>query len=198
VQAISLDQLILTGGSITNGDKIFSDFTFQSTDYGASNIDIIARTDSFGFGIRLQGGINAMEGEQRDALVGFSVTAPSPLITDLHLQFNGAILGPFSVAEVIETVFDSQMNLMTNFFVRVAPGQAIYQDTLFFASPQQKLYILKDILVTTRDTQFFDWASISFVDQTFSQIPEPSPFALAAFGLIALRSAYARVRRLRS
>ena len=185
VQAVSLDELIATGGTITNGDKIFGDFIFTSSDFAASNIEINPITDAFGVGIQIQAGFNAMEGETHDALLQYSVTAAGPYISDLHLAFNGAIRG-LAVAEVVETVFDSQMNFLTNFFVSVDPGGSIYQSTVYFVPALQSLIMRKDIQLITRDTEDFDLATISFVDQTFSQIPEPNTAMLLIGGIAGL------------
>ena len=67
------------------------------------------------------------------------------------------------------------------------PGTpAVFEDTAFFDVPQHKIWIEKDILADANgfcsDT---DWAHISIIDQTISQvqIPEPTTIALSVIGL---------------
>jgi hypothetical protein len=91
----SLQDLITTGGSLTVGDKVFSQFGYTSNGGDAplaSNITVgqipPSGTDAFGnFGIRFGLGGFDTPGNNvaTDFLITYRVTAPSALLTDMHV-----------------------------------------------------------------------------------------------------------------
>src|SRR4051812_45179258 len=114
----TLDFLITTGGSLTVGNLVFDHFGYTANGGQtplASNISVgqipPSGTDAFGnFGIRfgLAGFDNPGNGGT-DFLITYAVTAPSALLTDIHLASNLSIAGtpaagdtPFGV--IVETI----------------------------------------------------------------------------------------------
>jgi hypothetical protein len=101
------------------------------------------------------------------------------------LSFTGDVSG-LGIASVAESIFTNGFGagLIDTLKVKNPGTPAVFEDSAFFAIPQHEIWIQKDIIV---DANGFcptaDWAHISIIDQTISQIPEPSTIALSVIGL---------------
>jgi hypothetical protein len=190
------DYVNAAGKGILVGDKLFRDFTYVTTDstgltnnlLPASSISLGPITGMVGFGLQLSAPFFTAQNVQKDFLISYSVTVTNApmLISDVHLDYNGAYVGNgFSI--VTETVFDAGGiggNLLGQIDVHNPPPAL--STNFFLNTPQQKLFIEKDIQLLSFSAN--DIATISFIDQTFSQvaIPEPSSMMLVASGLAGL------------
>jgi hypothetical protein len=177
--------------SILVGDKLFSDFTFNATGndpvnlLGAGDISLMGRSNSIGYGIRIQGGFTALGTQNFDYVIDYTVTVTNApfLISDLHMLYNGSIVAPgsSSVGETITTngFFVDQLNVFD-------PPTTNMQADVFLNTPVSSLEISKDINVDGNGTG--GQAHITFIDQIFSQqaIPEPSSMMLVIAGLAGL------------
>lgn len=191
---VTLDSLLVPSTTYTVGDKLFSDFTYAFTGDmpPATGINVIPIVDDFGnFGIRLQGGfVDLPGGGASDSLVTFNVTALDPelLISDAHLAANVALVGPglASVTETFVPLFPTMSLLVYD-----TPGATLLTDSAVFDVPLRTLPVQKDILLFSTGV-WPNFATLSFVDQTFSQIPDPNqgeiaePATLSLAGLISL------------
>jgi hypothetical protein len=200
-------QSLLDGGMIMSGDKTFTNFTYLFTGDMPSPllVNVVAIQDDAGnFGIRFQGNFtdtSATVGGS-DALIEYKVTPDAlHLISDAHLQGNPALLGGVGSIGVTETFLplgQAGEYTMTIYDELVPdpqnPGMNIrltkLVDWVDFAPPVMMLSVQKDIAALAQPGQ--PSVSISFVDQTFSQIiiPEPSAGLLVAcvgLGLTMLR-----------
>jgi PEP-CTERM motif-containing protein len=183
--SVSLTTLTNDDGTVLVGDKLFSNF-FVVGDPAASNITVTALISDGNFGLEFGGGFVA-NNSSMDFSIGYmvNVTNSANLISGANLTFNGASVPPNSgpaLAEVVEQV-------LTNMDINVPYGQMTVYVTptaqqlstnMAINPPQSYLNLQKDVLVDSFTLTAF--ASISTIDQSYMQIPEPSTIALAAMG----------------
>lgn len=182
--------------SVQIGDKLFSDFSFQYTDtdenqdndLGPSALVLSSLANQVGFGPSVQLPLIATGGTTKDIVLRYSATVldPNNLISDVHLDFTSSVSGA-GVADVSENIFTNGFGAGLIAYLNVHnPGHpAVYEDVAFLSVPQHKIWVQKDILVAAIGTSRPDWSLISIVDQTLSQIPEPSTMVLSVIGLAA-------------
>jgi hypothetical protein len=168
--------------SILVGDKLFSDFSLSN--YNASNINVMGITEDGGdFGIQFQGGFFSMNGSM-DVILSYtvSVTNSANLISGANLSFNGFEFGSNGVAEVTETI-DTNNSLYGDMTVYASPSSNVLATSLAIIPPQSQLELTKDVFTYAIDLSF---ASISTINQSYMQVPEPSTMMLAIAGLAGL------------
>lgn len=187
------DLLTTPGLTITVGDKTFSNFTcsiatFDEVAYPSdcSTISVAASTDTSGnLGILFTGSFGALYTATYgpgsvDIDIDYTVTAPSPLITDLHMVFNGAITGN-GFAHVTE-----QVNAGKAVVGQIAVGNPLpgsETGVVLVGGPYTTLNVSKDIELLAPTPG--DSATISSIGQYFSQtVPEPASILL--FGTLLL------------
>ncbi|MDG2385302.1 MAG: hypothetical protein P8N76_26770 [Pirellulaceae bacterium] len=191
-EAILLSTLIEDDGTITNGDKEFSDFGYAATgDMPSSDrVNVIAIEDAEGnYGVRFQGGFVDLPGDgASDALIYYNVkvTNESNAISEAHLAAN--IVSPEgssgTITETFLPIFDS-----TDEILRIPTNDSRLNAGIVFPETVQEMQVQKNILFIAAEGEQVD---MSFVDQTFSQVPEPSSICIlfllgSASALIWLR-----------
>ncbi len=191
---VPLSDLLQPGATITSGDKIFSDFTYSKTGDNPTPdaVNVIDIKDPAGnFGIRIQGGfLDRVGGSASDALITFKVSVPvgsDRVITDAHLSANPAVFdNGTGVASVTETFLynDPPINSDKLVVYDFGGGDDKLADSIVFAQTYKTLSVQKDIILHA--TGDLSAVTVSFVDQTFSQVPEPSSLALIAVGMLAV------------
>ena len=171
-----------------NQTKVYGNtFTFAGTGDmpPAVNVNVIPFQDSDGnYGVRFQAAFIDLPGNGgSDALITFKVTVtdPEPVrITDAHLVGNPNLLGTTGSASVTETFIPDSplvMQIHDN-----GNGQKLTDKVDFPLPGYRTLNVQKDILLFGGDAP----ATISFVDQTFSQVPEASTVMLSLIGCVGL------------
>lgn len=195
-RAVPLQQLEdtagLPSGVVISGDKIFGNFkvdvaTAGRTAVDTTAIDVAPLTLGGEYGIRFAGAIAALSSLQPNSSVTMvieydvAVLDPSKYISDVTLRFNGAQTGTDSFALVLEQVLS---NPPVQLVVAQAPGYADLDDHQLIPGTSRVLHIVKTVQVHGGTSGL---ATISFIDQTFSQLPEPATAALVAIGALALR-----------
>jgi hypothetical protein len=189
-QTHNLQDLIDTMGDFQVGDKRFHDFSYNAVGDmpPASNVNVIEITDSEGnFGIRFQAAFldSTFTPGGSDALITFRVESLGPAITDVHLSGNPNLLGTAGSISVTEEVFGVLPNGSTGpLIARIdifEDGVAGLKTTDWadFAQPWQTVEVVKDILAFAGNGDVV----LSRVDQTFSQVPEPTAAMLMLVGL---------------
>lgn len=193
-------------GGVVIGDKVFSDFSYIGAPPGAPNPAptpsqiAVGTAPGSDIGLTFSSAWESALGLNQDSIIRYAVSVlPTSklMITDVGLRFNGnaPIQAPGTFATVTETV--STLNAAGN-----GPGSTIgqvsviadgagsssnrFSDHLTFA-PTSSVFVEKDIQLNSTDSGV---ATISFVDNTFSQVPEPATFSLlglAGTGLLARR-----------
>jgi hypothetical protein len=176
---------LLNGATIQSGDKLFSEFTYTETEDmpAAESVNIITIQDGHGnYGIRFQGGfVDLPGGSTSDALITFKVS-----VTDSDRRIVGSTMAANTLPD------SAGLSSVSETFLPdvVVPGDQLYVssdtslfDKVEFMMPMSMLMVQKNILLAaSADTS----ATLSFIDQTFAQVPEPSAIALLFAGLIGL------------
>jgi hypothetical protein len=204
----SLQDLITSGGSLTVGDKVFSQFGYTASSGQAplaADISVgqipPAGTDALGnFGIRfgLAGFDNPNNNIATDFLITYTVTAPSALLTDIHLVSNLAFVNPppagsdafGNIVESISATGFPQIAQINNSLT--GTSQSLNASATFNpAGPYTTLFVTKDVELFSRPDAL---VTLSFIDQSFSQVPEPGSLMLMGLGGLGLMG-YAWRRR---
>ena len=209
--AVSRAQIILNPGESTNlsylvgvngmsvqvGDKLFDDFDFGYTDDNLNPGDnlqpsmvLVSPLNSpFGIGLSFQLPLAAVSNEMKDVKLQFSVQVinSSNLISDAHLSFVGQAVGAAAV-DIAENIFSNWFGVgyIATLSNSVPANPSTFSDSVFFSKPLVKVWVQKDISVLAAGSSINDRAIVSIVDETFSQIPEPSTVMLSVAGLIGL------------
>jgi hypothetical protein len=194
----NLADLIANGGMICNGDKKFSDFAYHPIGDmpDASLIDVVSITDSHGnLGIRFIGPFADLPGGgPSEGLLEYKVTVTDPgkLISDVHLSANANVLGANGYAAITESFLPEDVKTELEVF-DFQPGPRMLTDAADLTTPVMMLHVQKDITLFSADANSL--ATISFIDQSFSQTPEPAAFVLSGGALIALAASTRRPRK---
>jgi hypothetical protein len=192
-QTHNLQDLIDTMGDFTVGDKTFHNFSYNAIGDMplAENVNVIEIFDGEGnAGIRFQSAFldSTFTPGGSDALITFRVSAPGQFITDVHLSGNPNLLGTAGSISVTEEVFGVLPNGATGpLIARIdifEDGVAGLKSTDWadFSQPWQTVEVVKDILAFAGNGDVV----LSRVDQTFSQVPEPTTALLMMVGLAAV------------
>jgi hypothetical protein len=192
-KAVSLADLLVPGATFVNGDKTFSDFTYSATGDmpSAAGVNVNAITDVAGnLGIQFQGGFHDdIGGDSSDALITFTVTvtAPGVEIHDANLVSNITVVGAGASGSLTETFLPEYNNLLLNTAV-------IHVDHTEFDPTTTVLHVQKDLLLDAGDS-VDGLATVSFINQTFSQTAVPEPSTIAMAGIAGLSLLGLRLRR---
>lgn len=192
-QTHGLQDLIATSGDFTVEDKRFFDFSYNAVGEmpPADMVDVIEIVDGDGNpGIRFQGAFidSTFTAGGSDALIVYRVESLGPLITDIHLSGNPNLLGTAGSISVTEEVFGVNANGSTGpLIARVdifEDGNAGFKevDWADFSQPWQAVEVVKDILAFAGNGD----VTLSRIDQTFSQVPEPAMSVSTLCGVVAL------------
>lgn len=194
-----------TGLSVMIGDKLFGNFGFQYLDTdGNVGDDLIpadlvlsALSNQVGFGVSIQLPLVAQGPVIKDLVLQFTtqVTNSDNLISDVHLDFTGFASG-LGQANVSESIFTNGFGTGLIASLGLNLSAAGYtpnagQTNTVLIPPQSEIWIEKDVFVSGNPDDVndgnppTDLASISIINQTFSQIPEPGTMALVSMGMAA-------------
>jgi hypothetical protein len=198
---LHLSDLLAPGATFANGDKLFSDFAYTA-DAGmplASAIAVKGFTDMVGnLGIGFFGAwINSTTNTALHSTIEFTVTVtdPNKRISDLHMfgdpNVSGTANGTDGTAKVTETVF-AGLNGVGQLEIHDDVTGGIDSKKLsdsMNVTPVTSLRIVKDMLFNNRGGT----PSMTTLEQSFSQVPEPAFYQMAAllglggFGVLRLR-----------
>lgn len=194
-----------SGLSVQIGDKLFSDFGFSfvdtdgipGDDISASAVVLASLSNQVGFGVSIQLPLNATGINIADITLQFTTTVldPNKKISDVHLDFQGTATGN-GIAQVSETISTNGFGIGSIANLDLTKNASGFIPTngeasVILSTPQTKIWVQKDIFVSGNPNAVpgipeTDFASISAVDQMFSQIPEPSTVALFLVGMVPL------------
>lgn len=174
---------LTNGEDLIVGDKQFTDFTISGS-FQASQVNVTPIQENGDFGIRLSGAfVSGSQAEDMTITYQVSVTNSPNLISAANLLFNGQVTFGTGLAEVVEQVFTNNNQFAGQIFVFATATTNKLFDSLAIVPPQPLLTLSKDVILTAQLPAF---SSISTIDQTYTQVPEPSALAMAAAGLAGL------------
>ncbi len=190
----TFQEVIDMGGFTTTSGLTFGDF--DATIAGdlalaVTNEDLLLTILADGF--ELIGPLSTADGEIGDLLLSFGVMAVS-----LANGINGASLLTIGVADgngaqvaVDELILGQPgaqvLGTLSTFDTGAVSGDGVFADAIQFA-PRLSIRVLKDIVLDSFliGSGPGGSARISFVEQRFSVVPEPSTLALLAIGLTGI------------
>ncbi len=182
------------------GDKLYSHFTYDST--GDAPVDpedvhvTFTTNDGSHYNVRFSFALDAFPGERTDVLICYQIdVTSSDYIHAVGLDFNGNVplpgTGP-AAATVTETVSSTDgSDVSPGAPIRDTELLSVYNDGINQQNSSslpvnltRSLEFCKDIIVSSRSNGGV--ATISFVDNSVDQTPEPTSLALLAFGGVPL------------
>jgi hypothetical protein len=191
---VNMATLTNSGVAVQIGDKQFGDFVYLYTDNSPSNIDITAAnvnvtalSNVVGFGVSFTEPMSVVGNDTRDIVLKYTVTVTDPnfKISDIHLSITGSAFGNGS-GQVGEDVFNDGWGLTNvgHLQAGVFSFGNFLTDQADINPVVTKLWVQKDVNVAGGGAP--GAASITIIDQTFSQIPEPSTALLVGLGLLGM------------
>ena len=193
-ESINLKTVIDNTLTVAIGDKLFNEFAFSYNDFGAtdtdlvsSNINVKALAGNFGFGVEFQEPLAALNAKTKHVTFQYTAeVAPAYTntfaISDIHLGITGS-KGGAGTGTVNEVVFNDAFN-----GTQVGSLYAFLPSTLSVSNDivptVVKLWVMKDVWVSGASGGPGSFATITVLDQQFSQIPEPSTVLLVGLGLL--------------
>ena len=215
----TLADLAAAGGSIGIGDKIFSGFSFNASGlsgFDASAITVIATIGpggvdylTFGGNIQLAGLSSGPAGSflaSADLLLGYSVTATHGAISMIDQRYTGGeTYGSLLVSETATSAgaptVHSQLSVNDVSDPNTYPGGNPFDvgehDLLLVVPPQTTLDVVKDISfdIFNGAPGTVSQVSISSVQQSFHQVPEPTTIIAGALLLLPFGASTLRILR---
>ena len=191
-QTINLATVINSNLTLQIADKQFGNFAFDwvggALNLYSSNLVITALSNAVGFGVQFTQPLTLVGQGTDDFTLEYSalVTAPGYYIDDIDLAITGSASGG-GVGSVGETVYSggfgtNQVGELEAFTPNAGPEQA----TNNIVPPQTEIWVEKDVVVACSTNNPFAIASISIIDQTYSEIPEPSTALLVGVGVLGV------------
>ena len=194
---ISLATVIDSNLEVQVGDKLFGNFSFSyidtdgisSDDLTRSNVTLSTLSNVIGFGLQFQQPLLAIGPVIKDISLAYTAAVVQPsgnLISDIHLAIPGSSSGNGGLGTVGETALVGGFG-GTSIGTLQASTPAATNDVLAIniVPPQPELWVQKNVTVTGGNAAN-GFASISEIDQTYSQVPEPSTVLLVGLGLLGL------------
>lgn len=186
----NLKHLVDTGGSLTIGDKVFSNFDFVAnglTSFDPSQIRVTASFDNGVYYLTWAGNMSLVSGggpASADLVLNYTVTATAGTINMIDQLYTGSAQpSGGSFLAIDETVRDRNGNLVANSHLDahdLSDPFAEPGDNLNVNPSQSVLHVTKDISFGVVNGGF---VTISEVRQSFHQVPEASTTVMLILGL---------------
>ena len=186
--------------SLAIGDKTFSGFGYTAsalTGFDANNVIVTASEDANGvYFLTWSGNVAALASltpTTGDLLLNYKVTASAGVIATIDQGYDGS-----GIIKVDETVSPSSgmvpvvgYSHLDTYDMSDPPAEPT--DLLNLTTPGSVLYVTKDIGLAALPGNIF--ASISQVEQSFEQVPEPTTVLAGALLLLPLGASTLRILR---
>jgi hypothetical protein len=190
------------GGTLTVGDKTFSDFSFTAanlTSWDPANVTVTASEDANGvYFLTWSGNVAALASlgnATADLKLNYAVTASAGVIATIDQGYTGS--GIISVAETVSPSSGGVPITSTIILPLTGVLNPDSADNIPVVPPSSTLYVTKDIslAVLPNGTLASDLATISQVEQSFHQVPEPTTVLAGALLLLPLGASTLRILR---
>jgi len=187
---------LANGGTLTIGDKTFSNFSWQNSDgllnSQAANLIVTASIGSDGvYYLDFGGGliVNNLQGTSDlvgDLKLNYTITANPGLINMIDQQYTPAPNATPASGQIIigETVKNNLGIIVANSTLTLSPSDLIDPqpeagDNLNINPGANRLSVVKDILI---DAYAGNSVGLNDVQQSFHQVPEPGTMLLGGLG----------------
>jgi len=184
----TLADLVTNHQTLTLGDKVFSDFTFQNsglTSFDPSNIQVTLSIVGGTYFLTWDGNMSLTSSSgpiTADLLLGYTVTATGGLIDTIDASFTGSAQpsnGAFLAVD--ETARDANGNVVGTTHL----DSQHRSDSFPINPPQRSLRVTKDIGFAISNANG-GFVTISEIGQSFHQaVPEPATTMLFGSGLLS-------------
>jgi hypothetical protein len=207
----NLADLVATHGTLTIGDKVFSGFTANAvrlSGFDASQINVTASIGPGGVDLLTFTGSIALAGytyNTADLLLGYTVTATHGAISMIdQLYTGGAQDGSLLISETASSAgaptVHSQLSINDvsdpNTYPNGNPFDVGENDLLLVVPPQTTLHVFKDLSFSILPTPGnMGLVSVSLVEQSFHQVPEPTTIIAGALLLLPFGASTIRILR---
>ncbi len=180
---VSLASLTNSGATLIAGDKAFTDFTIGG-DFLASQVNVTPIQLGGNYGIQYSGAF-VSSGSPETLTLGYQVNVTNSLnlISAANMLFNGNVVGTTGQVQVTEQVFTNNNLFAGQVFVFATSSNSVLSASLPIVPPQSFLTLSNSVFLTAQLPAF---GTISTIDQTFTQVPEPGTMALALVGITGL------------
>jgi hypothetical protein len=190
------------GGTLTVGDKTFSDFSYTAvglTGWNPLNVTVAATEDANGvYFLTWSGNVAALASltsASADLKLNYAVTASAGVIATIDQGYTGS-----GIISVVETVSPSSGGVPITSTISLPLTGVLNPDSadnIPVVPPSSTLYVTKDIAIAVlpNGTLASDLATISQVEQSFHQVPEPTTVLAGALLLLPLGASTLRILR---
>ena len=201
----SLADLVSNSGSISIGDKTFSDFTYTAsglTTFDPSKIDVSASIDGAGVYYLTWGGkitLSSSGPATANLLLGYTVTANPGQIFMIDQKYTGSAQ-PFSSSLTVDETVKVGSTVVGNSHLQrgdLSDPFAEVGDNLYINPAQSSLTVLKNIRFGISNPTG-GLVTISDVSQSFHQVPEPTTMIAGALLLLPFGASTLRMLRRRT
>ena len=189
------------GTGVQVGNLVYSDFSYSSNQGSATNpaptasqisVSAAPGNDS---GLSFSSGWESINGGFQDSVIHYAIQALSGTIGGVGLRFNGAVVVPGTGANA--TVNETVSKLLTNAdgtaagpgtqvgalqVINTGPSVANNSSSITLTPSQTGIFVDKDIQLNTPGGSGV--VTISFVDNTFPNVPEPA--SLGILGVVSM------------